>query len=168
MKKTFRLLLILLITVFVSSCKREGMISFHEAIRKGNTAVVYELSSYDKDRILEEWGPPEYVAMSSSDTIKWTDDKGTVILTFENDKVVMAETVKFHKPPWPFSLLADHGAISVLAAIAFIVIPLLLIFVVISMIFHKAGWMGNDEEDKDHGKEIFFSKPGGSKPWSGI
>ena len=127
------------------------------------------LADYTKDELIAAWGEPTALKTDAEETLRWENEKGTVILRFENDQITSAEAVSFHHndAPWPFSLAYKNGSFSILAALLYIILPLLLFFALISLVLKKLGWLGN-EEKKDHGKEIFAAKETGSKPWSGV
>lgn len=166
MKKILCILSVLLCTVFSVSCASDQLMSLDQAIQKGESLDEAMLADCTKDELIAAWGEPITIKSDAEETLQWETEKGTVILSFEDGHVINAEAVTFHADP-ASSGNGNGGMLSVLKAAVCSIVPLLLFFVLISLLLRKLGWLGNDEK-KDHGKEIFFSKPHGSKPWSGI
>lgn len=164
MKRIFCILSVLLLMVFGSSCASDHLMSLDQAIRKGESLKETMLADCTKEELIAAWGEPLSIKTDVEETLQWENETGTVILRFENDHVIGAEAHSFHADN---ASSGNGGMRRVLTAAVYIIVPLLLIFVLISLLLRKLGWLGN-EDKKDHGKEIFFSKPNGSKPWSGV
>ena len=152
MKKAVNLLLVLFFIFQLTACSA-GIPSLFKAINKGTEWTEQRIAGYTQEEIIGEWGKP---AESDPEKLTWKIEEGRITLTFPDGHAHVAELVSYAVAadyPWPLSLIPKHSAFRILAALIYVALPFILLFLLVSLGMRKMGWGGSGDRVREEMKD---------------
>ncbi|MCR4950658.1 MAG: hypothetical protein K6A40_04990 [Solobacterium sp.] len=152
MKKACTLFLALIFAVQLTACSA-GIPSLFKAVHKGAEWTEHRIAEYTREEIIEEWGQP---AETDAEKLTWRSEEGRVTLSFRDGHAHVDEIVSYAVAadyPWPLSLIPRHSAFRILAAMIYVSVPFILLFLLVSIGMRKMGWGGSGDRVREEMKD---------------
>ena len=152
MKKAVNLLLVLFFIFQLTACSA-GIPSMIKAINKGAEWTEERIAEYTREEIIEKWGQP---SGSEAEKLTWRGEEGRVTLSFKDGHAHVDEIVSYEVAgdyPWPLSLIPRHSAFRILAAMIYVSVPFILLFLLVSLGMRKMGWGGSGDRVREEMKD---------------